>query len=146
MGDQVIIVSEQSADATPPVRTERPTSARSRSSAAPYDTPWYTDARPISVHTEVFMDGARPRSPTKDATLVLSEGLASVWPPLAYQVARDQAQLARLPTSQKLIWTMHQKTSASQKCSGRASFNEFSNGQTCTGRPVARSSALVVII
>jgi hypothetical protein len=51
-GDQVIIVSEPSADATRRVRTERPTSARSRSSAPHNDTPWYTDARPISVHTE----------------------------------------------------------------------------------------------
>jgi hypothetical protein len=69
MGGQVIIVSEQSADATPRVRTERPTSTRSRSSAAHYDTPWYTDARPISVHTEE-VTGSIPVSPTQVSALI----------------------------------------------------------------------------
>jgi hypothetical protein len=50
----VIIVSESSAEATRRVRTGRYTPADSRSSAARNETPWYAEARPISVHTEVL--------------------------------------------------------------------------------------------
>ena len=52
MGDHVIIVSKPSADATRRVRTGWCTPARSRSSVAHSATPWWTNARPISVHTE----------------------------------------------------------------------------------------------
>lgn len=48
----MIIISESSADVTQPVRMGRHTAACSRSSAAHDDTQKYTDARPISVHTE----------------------------------------------------------------------------------------------
>lgn len=48
----MIIVSDPSADATRPFRTGRYTAARRRSSTARSDTPRYTGARPISVHTE----------------------------------------------------------------------------------------------
>ena len=48
----MIIVSGSSAEATQPVRTDRYTPARRRSSAARNDIPRYADARPINVHTE----------------------------------------------------------------------------------------------
>ena len=52
--NQVIIVSEPSAEATRRVRTRRYTLACCRSSAAPNDTPGCADAQPISVHTDVL--------------------------------------------------------------------------------------------
>jgi hypothetical protein len=48
----MIIVSEPSAETARRVRTDRSISARSPSSAAHNNTPTYTDARPINVHTE----------------------------------------------------------------------------------------------
>jgi hypothetical protein len=50
----MIIVSESSAEATGPVRTGRSTTVCSGSSVVRNDTPRYTNARPISVHTEVL--------------------------------------------------------------------------------------------
>jgi hypothetical protein len=52
--NQVIIVSEPSAEATRRVRTRRYTPTLRRSSTAPNDTPGCADAQPISVHTEVL--------------------------------------------------------------------------------------------
>jgi hypothetical protein len=49
-GTCVIIISESSAEGTQPVRTDRYTPARRRSSAAGNDTPRHADARPVSVH------------------------------------------------------------------------------------------------
>jgi hypothetical protein len=62
-GVAMIIVSEPSAEATQPVRTERSIPACSRSSAAHNDTPKHADARPIRVHTEE-VTGSIPVSPT----------------------------------------------------------------------------------
>jgi hypothetical protein len=50
----VIIVSESSAEATRRVRAGRSTPVHSRSSAAHNDTSSHSDARRISVHTEVL--------------------------------------------------------------------------------------------
>jgi hypothetical protein len=46
----MIIVSESSAEATRPVRADRSTPVRSRSSAVHNDAPRHSEARPISVH------------------------------------------------------------------------------------------------
>jgi hypothetical protein len=51
-GLAVIIVSEPSAETARRVRTDRSISARSPSSAAHNNTPTYTDAQPINVHTK----------------------------------------------------------------------------------------------
>jgi hypothetical protein len=48
------IFSESSTETARRVRTDRSASARSRSSAAHNNASWYTDARPISVHTGVL--------------------------------------------------------------------------------------------
>jgi len=57
----MIIVSEPSAETTQLVQTGRYATTRRCSSAARHDTARYGDARPISVHTEVIMDGVRSR-------------------------------------------------------------------------------------
>jgi hypothetical protein len=56
----MIIISESSAEATRPVRTDRCTPARGRSSAAQNNSPKHTDARSISVQTKVLAGGLRP--------------------------------------------------------------------------------------
>jgi hypothetical protein len=50
----MIILSEPSAKATRPVRTDRHAPTHSPSSTVHNDTPGQTDAQPISVHTEVL--------------------------------------------------------------------------------------------
>jgi len=51
----VIIVSEPSAEAARPVRTDQSTLARSRSSAAHNDPPRHADAQPVRVYTKEIM-------------------------------------------------------------------------------------------
>ncbi len=72
-GANMIIVSESSAEAAQPERTDRYTPACRRSSAARNDTPRYADVRSISVHTEE-VTGSIPVSPTLKAP-----GQRSVW-------------------------------------------------------------------
>jgi hypothetical protein len=88
-GVAVLIVSEPSAEAARRVRTRRSSPVRSRSSATHNDTPRHSDARPISVHTEVLTRDLRPlRSPRDRPTSAHR-----------HQGRRSAASLAQAPSA-----------------------------------------------
>lgn len=72
------------------VCTERLRSARSRSSAARDDAPWYTDARRISVHTRVL--DAEPGSSYRRSSSTVNPSLTGHAFPSGNASVRPQMQ------------------------------------------------------